>query len=200
MKTTENHGGHERTEKQHRDTRTEVDIGMRTPNPTEEETKRISLGAKARVDITKTKAEEEDSRGMKIVAEDSVAETRTSGSEESGAPEGLMTAVADSTEKKVEEEELTRLTKKGRRTGNETMTLVDGGTKIETMEEVGKIKRIGEDGKRVKAITAEAIKKEVVVEEAGMMEVVTAETSEFSKLNYQIRLLLTIVLLRDNCG
>lgn len=57
---------------------------------------------------------------------------------------------------------------------------MDGGTKIGTMEEVGKIKRIGEDGKRVKAITVEVIKKEVVVEEAGMMGAATAETSEFS--------------------
>lgn len=139
------------------------------------------------------KAEEEDSRGMKTVGEDSEAETRTRDSEESGALEGLTTAVADSTEKKVEEE-LTRLTKKGRHTEKEKTILVDGETRIETMEEVGKIKRIGEDGKRVKAITVEDIKKEVVVEEAGMMGVATVETSEFSKFTYKIRLLVTIAV------
>lgn len=161
----------------------EVDVGTRTPNPTEEETKRINHGARERVDLTKMKAEEEDSQGMKTVAEGSEAETRTSGSEENEAREGSTTAVADSTEKKVEEE-LTRLTKKGRHTEKEKMILVDGGTKIGTMEEVGKIKRIGEDGKRVKAIIVEVIKKEVVVEEAGMMGAATAETSEFSHLTF----------------
>lgn len=139
------------------------------------------------------KAEEEDSRGMKTVVEDSEAETRTRDSEESEAPEGLTTAVADSTEKKVEEE-LTRLTKKGRHTEKEKTILVDGETKIETMEEVGKIKRIGEDGKRVKAITVEDIKKEVVVEEAGTMGAATVETSEFLKFIYKIRPLVTIAV------
>lgn len=182
-KRTENRGGREKTEKRHRETRMEVDVGTRTPNPTEEETKRINHGARERVDLTKMKAEEEDSRGMKTVAEGLEAETRTSGSEENEALEGSTTAVADSTEKKVEEE-LTRLTKKGRHTEKEKMILVDGGTKIGTMEEVGKIKRIEEDGKRVKTITVEVIKKEVVMEEAGMMGAAMAQTSEFSHLTF----------------